>query len=246
MVLFVINTIDSTLELSYVILWTVNIILSILIILFIFNKLYIKKEIQKKKEAKMYVYNLISWLIFILLICLSNICTISFQYLAINITLARLIERIAVILIYIALFIKVVYLEQALNKLKFYRGFFFSIVSFITIIIFLFVGPTTYKELSNAQLLMFLLIMSAIPYLFLPILYLYLAIKTAGKNRTDALKIFFGILLLSSGLLFQPLNLVIFMGGSEILDIIEATYIISPVLLIISTLLIFDSLRETE
>lgn len=245
MVLSQIAKIDNNLVLSYIILWIINIILSLLVVVYLIFRLWIKEDSNKMKEIKMFYYNLLTWFLFILLVAISNICTISFQYFIKDEEIARIIERIAVITINTGFFFKIIFAEYALRKMEFYKGYFFTVFATINLIIFVSIPPTTYKSIMF--LVYFLLIWVLLLYSFLPILYFYLAYKTTGENRADAIKIAFGVLFLSGGLLAQPINLYIFSGLSEIFDLlILATYIISPTLLIISTLLIFEGIREKK
>jgi len=225
-------------------LWIINISLNIYIILYIFFKLYIKKYSEEERK-ELNVLNLTTWLLFLLLICVANIITLFFRFVVIEESLGLLLEGIAIILVYIAIFIKVLYLENLLHKLKYYKRYYVSIISFINIIIFFFITPTQFKEVGTLQYI--LLILIAINFSFLPILYLFLSIKTTGENRRRAFEISAGAVFLGLGLLLRPLNLEGYYGVSELLNtLIIWTYITAPISILIAMILIFDSIHKRK
>ncbi|MHA1291638.1 MAG: hypothetical protein ACTSQJ_03095 [Promethearchaeota archaeon] len=232
----------------------INVILDIIlelffigIFLYIINRLYIKKEIKKLKEEKSNIINLITWALFFLVISIAHFLKILTSLLlfsnAIPEETVKIIEKIDILLIYFAFLIKIVYIEYVINSLKFYRGYFFSIIISVVIIFIIFIDIETLRERGFLQIIF--LILSIVGYSILPILYLYLSIKTIRQSRKNAFKVSVGTFLFGIGSLFQPDNIVGYCGISELLDLlIQLTYIIGPITVIVSTILILDSFRQ--
>ncbi|MHA1275198.1 MAG: hypothetical protein ACTSQS_17480 [Promethearchaeota archaeon] len=232
------------------IFYLINVVLISMVILYILRKLYFKQGMKQHKEERINVYNLITWIIFFALLCLSNILKCISLAFIINgqnteALIILILFRIRIVIIYTAFLVKILYLEYVLKTQKIYKGYFFSIILSIVIVILILVDPAMLKTIGTSQIIFIILIFTG--YSLLPILYFYLAIKTVGQSRKNALKVSAGAVFLGLGCLFRPENLGGYMGFSKLLDIlIGYTYITAPIGMIISTLLIFDSFRERK
>ena len=58
------------------ILYLISVIFILVIIFYIIYRLYIKEELKKNHEQRSVVLNLITWVIFFLIICIANILKI--------------------------------------------------------------------------------------------------------------------------------------------------------------------------
>ncbi len=224
------------------ILWMINICFTFFVVFYIFNKLFIKKEIKDLRAENINVINIITWFIFLLLVGIANIIGVLIRFYLTDQGLSNFLEKISLILFYSAIAVKVFYLEYAINKWKYYKGYYFSIISVLTVIFFIVIEPSDFKVISPLQL--FTLILIIADFSFLPILYFILSIKTKGKDRKNAFKISAGTVFLGLGLLIRPLILEGYYGISDFLDIlINYTYLTAPTAILIAMILIFDSMR---
>ena len=226
-----------------------HLILELIIIFYLLNRLYIKKEIEERKTERTHIINLITWLLFFLILFISGIVkfTLVFSEASgpVSPEIANSLEKTAIALLYVAFFTKVVYLEYIINKNKYFKGYYFSIMLLIVIIFVLFIDLESIKEIGTLQVIFIILLF--LGYSIIPILYLFLAIKTVGKSRKTALKVSIGTATFGIGSLMGPANLKGFYNISELLDVfIDSTYIIGPIVVLIATLVIFSSFWERE
>ncbi len=232
----------------------VNIVLDIIlegfflgIFFSLFYRLYIKKEIKKIEQERGTILNLITWMLLFLLIGIAHIGKIMISFASINEPGAQSLEntlgKSGIVLIFIAFLIKIVYVERVINKQEFYKGYYFSIVFIFVILCISFIDLETLFAVGILQYI-FLILMAG-GYSILPFLYLYLAIKTVGTTRKNALKVSVGITLFGIFSLFQADSLEGYFGLFPIFDtIIQLTYITGPIGVVLSVILIFDSFRK--
>ncbi len=202
-------------------LFLVNVVLSILIALLIINKLYISKRFSKEKDFHFY-NDLFSWEIFFLIIAIENIMKILSVSLLVDVVIYDLLLRIRILLLFFPFWNKIIHLEKIMNKITYERHYLAGIIPFIIVLLLSFTG------LSNIILLYFLIMTSFIPYLLFLIL-----LKNTGTPKQKSLKIFVGVILIGLGSIFK----------TEIF-LIELLNITSPIILLIGTMLIFDSFRK--
>jgi len=189
--------------------------------LLIINKLYISKRFSKEKDFHFY-NDLFSWEIFFFIIAIENLMKILSVSLPIDYVIYDLILRIRILLLFFPFWNKIIHLEKVMNKITYERHYLAGIIPFIIVILLGFTG------LPNIILLSFLIMTSFIPYLLFLIF-----LKNTGTSKQKFLKILVGVILIGLGGIFK----------SEIF-LIELLNITSPILLIIGTLLIFDSFRK--
>jgi hypothetical protein len=205
------------------ILLLVNVVLSISIALVIINKLYISKKFSKEKDFHFY-NDLFSWEIFFFIIAIENVLKILSVSLPIDIATFNFLVRFRILLIFFPFWNKIIHLEKVMNKITYERHYLGGIIPFIIILLLSLTG------LHNAILMSILIITSFIPY----ILFL-IFLKNTGTPKQKSLKVISGVILVGLGSIFKP----------EIF-LVDLMNITSPILLIIGTILIFDSfLKET-
>ena len=202
-------------------LFLVNVVLSIIIALIIINKLYISKKFSKEKDFHFY-NDLFSWEIFFFMIAIENLIKIFSVSLPIDLVTYNFLLRIRILLLFFPFWNKIIHLEKVMNKITYESHYLAGIIPFIIILLLSFTG------LPNIILLYFLIMTSFIPYLLFLIL-----LKNTGTPKQKYLKTLVGVILIGLGSIFKP----------EIF-LIELLNITSPILLIIGTILIFDSFRK--
>ena len=202
-------------------LFLVNVVLSVLIALIIINKLYISKKFSKEKDFHFY-NDLFSWEIFFFTIAIENVIKILSVSLPIDFFTYDVLLRIRILLLFFPFWNKIIHLEKVMNKITYKRHYLAGIIPFIIILLL------SFTSLPNIILLCILTSTSFIPYLLFLIL-----LKNTGTPKLKSLKVISGVILIGLGSIFRP----------EIF-LINLLNIISPIILIIGTMLIFDSFRK--
>lgn len=226
-----------------------QLLLNLFIFLYIIIHLYGKDKTAEIKIEKRHRTNLITWALFFLLILIQNILLVINQFFIarqnISTELDPTIERIAILLIYSAFLVKILYIEFIINDLKLYKTHRIFSIAFLGVMIIIVLYLEAIKVIGPMQF--FFLGLLIFSWSIIPILYLILAIKTAGESRKNALKVFIGSLLFAAGAMLGPLNLKGYYGISPDLDnLINYTLIIGPLIAIIAILIIFDSFRKIK
>ena len=234
----------------YIIFALIDAGIMIFIIISILRHLRNKREEWKSLKIKTNIYNLQTWFLFFQLILIANVLVFSMLIISIvsgeiPTEILKLVEKSVMLLLYTAVFVKILYLEYVLHVLRIYKGYFFSIIVGIVIIILIFVPIKTLREPSPLQYIFLGLII--LGYGLLPILYFYLAIKSTGDARKNALLISSAMVLRGIGALMQPSNISAYYGINDLIDLfINTTYITGPILLIISSILIYISFKDID
>ena len=199
----------------------VNAVLSILIALNIINMLYISKKFSKEKDFHFY-NDLFSWEIFFFIIAFENIIKILSVSLPIDSFTYDVLLRIRILLMFFPFWNKIIHLEKVMNKITYSRHYLAGIIPFILVLLLSFTG------LQGTILMSILVITSFIPYLLFLVF-----LRNTGTTIHKSLKLISGVILIGLGSIFKP----------EIF-LINFLNIVSPILLIIGTMLIFDSFRK--
>ena len=202
-------------------LFLVNVILSILIASTIINKLYISKKFTKIKDFHFY-NDLFSWEIFFFIIAIENLMKILSVYLPIDLVTYDFLLRIRILLLFFPFWNKIIHLEKVMNKITYERHYFAGIIPLIIILLL------SFTDLPNIILICILTSTSFIPYLIFLIF-----LKNTGTSKQKSLKVISGVILIGLGSILRP----------EIF-LINLMNITSPIILIIGTILIFDSFRK--
>jgi len=209
------------LEFIGALLFLVNVILSVSIALLIINKLYISKKISKEKDFHFY-NDLFSWEIFFFIIAIENLMKIFSVFLPVDIVTYDFLLRIRILLLFFPFWNKIIHLEKIMNKITYERHYFAGLIPLIIILILSFTG------LPNIILICIFTSSSFIPYLLFLIL-----LKNTATSKLKSLKVISGVILIGLGSVLRP----------EIF-LINLMNITSPIILIIGTMLIFDSFRK--
>jgi len=204
-----------------VILFLVNVVLSISIALIIINKLYISKKFSKEKDFHFY-NNLFSWEIFFFIIAIENLMKIFSVFLLVDIVTYDFLLRIRILLLFFPFWNKIIHLEKIMNKITYERHYFAGLIPLIITLILSFTG------LPNIILICIFTSSSFIPYLLFLIL-----LKNTATSKLKSLKVISAVILIGLGSVLRP----------EIF-LINLMNITSPIILIIGTMLIFDSFRK--
>ncbi len=204
-----------------VILFLVNVVLSISIALIIINKLYISKKFSKEKDFHFY-NNLFSWEIFFFIIAIENLMKIFSVFLLVDIVTYDFLLRIRILLLFFPFWNKIIHLEKIMNKITYERHYFAGLIPLIITLILSFTG------LPNIILICIFTSSSFIPYLLFLIL-----LKNTATSKLKSLKVISAVILIGLGSVLRP----------EIF-LINLMNINSPIILIIGTMLIFDSFRK--
>ncbi|MFX0047121.1 MAG: hypothetical protein ACFE8G_03030 [Candidatus Hermodarchaeota archaeon] len=199
----------------------VNVVISVLIALVIIHELYISKKFSKQNNFHFY-NDLFSWEIFFLLITIENLMKILSDFLPINYEIYDLLLKIRILLLFFPFWNKIIHLERIMNKITYKRHYFVGIIPSIIVLILSFTG------LPNIILIWILISSSLVPYLLLLIF-----LKNYGTSKIKSFKIILGVIFVGLGCIFKP----------EIL-MLEIFNIISPILLILGSIVILDSFRK--
>lgn len=213
----------------------------------IYNIMKNNKKENNRLEHGIFL-NLLTWSIFFILLGMGHVFNITISFLSlqneINQNLIKILEKLGLIFIFSAFFIKIIFIEFIINSNKFYKGYFFTPIFICVIIILIIADIDTIKEPGLLQYLFLTLLIAG--FSILPLLYLFLGIKLTGESRINAFEVCIGIFIFALSSLLQPPNLIGYIGISDILDnIIQFTYITGPIGVIISILIIFHSFRKS-
>ena len=199
----------------------INAFLSILIALIIINKLYISKKFSKEKDFHFY-NDLFSWEIFFFIIAIENSMKILSISLPLDFVTYHLLLRIRILLLFLPFWSKIIHLEKVMNKITYKRHHLAGIIPIITVLLLGF------TSLPNIILICILTSTSFTPYLVFLIL-----LKNTGISKQKSLKVISGVILIGLGSILRP--------EIFLLNLLNIT---SPIILIIGTMLIFDSFRK--
>ena len=234
----------------------INLVLDIVVeslfvfcLFFLFNRLFVKKEIKTIDTARGKVTNLITWGVFFLLLSIAHLIKIYVSIVTLSgpmdTNLENLLTKVGTLLIFFSFIAKILFVENVINSQKLYKGYWFSIVFALVIAIIFFIDIESIEEIGPIQSLF--LILSVVGYSILPILYLYLSIKSIGDMRRNFFIVSAGFFVFAIWSLLQPDNLEGYFGISELMDsLIELTYILGPIGVISSIILIFISFRKSD
>jgi len=205
-----------------VLVYLVNVVLSILIALMIINKLYISKKFSKKNDFHFY-NDLFSWEIFFFFIAADNLLKILSVFLQVDDLNSDILLKIRILIVFIPFWSKIIHLEKVMDKITYERHYIGGIIPIIMIILLIITG------LPNGILVWIFFISTFIPYLLFIIF-----LRNSGTPIKKSLKLISGIIFIGLACTLRP----------EMLDIFIVMSIAAPIALIIGTLLILDSIRK--
>ncbi len=182
--------------------------------------------------------NKTTWALFLLLIAIDGGIMLAWKLpVSGDALFLNLMERAFNSVFFLAAFIKVVNIEKSINNLKFYKGYWFSIVSAVNVCLNLFIDPDFLKTISPFQVVFIIIIFFG--FAIFPIIYLYVAMKSSGDIKAGSLKVSAGAVLLGLGFLFRPENLDAYVSlGGLIPGLLPYLNLTSPISVLIGLLLI--------
>ena len=220
------------------ILWICNTVLVLFIAMLSFKLAEFKEDKGDESEAK----NLRIWGYFFVILALSQIANLIWRFAVSDALLIEILLRTAHTLFYVALFIRVLNIEKSLIELNWYKRYYFSAIVLISIIINIVTPTWVITEISLLQVILFAFV--TLGFSVFPIIYFYVASKSSGTVRTNALKVSAGAVFLALGYLFNPQTLEGYRVIPGLGYWIDWLYITAPVSIIIGALLIYDSYRK--
>lgn len=233
------NPFANPLTMTNFLLWVITTIVAFVIAIICFNMFYMKKEFDKVEKR-----NVLTWGFFFVLITVANFITMLWRFWVHEdlFLVIDILERIANVLIICSILIKTIHAERSINKLKYYRGYYFTPMLIVVVIVEILVPPVWIKMISPFQI--FFLIIIMVGYTIFPLIYLYVAYKgVEGKLRWNAFKVSAGATLIGLGLLIRPQNLIGYLMFPIVEIFIPVFAISAPVTVIVGMILIFDSIR---
>ncbi|MBY8981510.1 MAG: hypothetical protein KGD57_01055, partial [Candidatus Lokiarchaeota archaeon] len=214
---------NLTFEEINVVLYIVNIIISITISLSIINSLYISKKYTKEINFHLY-NNLFSWEMFFIFTGIVNLIEI-FSILSTNDNETfNLFLKIRILIIYFAFWFKIIHFEKIMEKITYKRHHYIGIIPFTAVLI-----------LGIADIPIFILIVIFVCTSLFPFIFILLYLRNTGVTNIKTLKISIGSLLIGLGIIFK----------FDLIEFLTKPFsIISPIFYIIGSLLIIDSFRK--
>ena len=200
---------------------------------------YYKKKDELEDSDKKSVF---SWMLFFIIIVIQLFIMSLWKFWITDVFLANILERIANTLVFLAMLIKVIDIERSCNKLDYYKGYWFSIVSGISMSISILIDPVILKVISPFQMVFVAMMFCGVA--IFPIIYFYVAIKSLGNIRTNALLVSAGAVFIGLGYLFRPANLIAYRVDPILNILVDYLYITFPISLMIGFTLIFISMRN--
>ena len=221
------------LETISIIIYLINIALSLSIAIIIINKLYISKKFSKEEDFHHY-NDLFSWEIFFIFIGIENVVKIISTIITLNTEISNLLLKIRILIIFFPFWFKIVHLEKIMDKITYEKHGLAVIIPFAIVLILFFTNLPTV-----------ILILVFLGTTLIPFLILTLFLKNTGSTRKTTFKVFAGSVFIGLGLILRPEILIEYKIISKIFDLlIDLSNITAPSFLIIGTILIYDSLRR--
>ncbi|MHC1591147.1 MAG: hypothetical protein ACXQS8_03605, partial [Candidatus Helarchaeales archaeon] len=118
------------------ILWCSNTIIAFIVVCICFYK-DLRRDDMEEVEKR----NIRTWSAFFLLLITANILTLTWRFYISDLIIINILERISNILVIIASLIKVIHAEIIVNKMGYYKGYFFTIILSIVALILAFIDP---------------------------------------------------------------------------------------------------------
>jgi len=175
-----------------VLLYLVNIVLSILVAIIIIKQLYVSKKFSKEDDFHFY-NDLFSWETFFIMIAAENFLKILQVLLLMNIIVYDFMLRIRILILFFPFWTKIFHLEKVMDKITYERHYFGGIIPLILVFV-LFI-----TNLPTMILILIFLGTTFIPYLLLLIFF-----KNTGTSIIKSLKIILGVIFIAIGCLFSP------------------------------------------
>jgi len=211
------------------VIYLVNSTLSILVALMIINKLYISKKYTKENDFHLY-NDLFSWEMFFIFIGIVSVIEVLSIVILLTAEIPAFFFKIRLFILFFAFWIKIIHLEKVMDKITYERHYFAGVIPCIFTLVFILI------DVPILILSFIFLGSSLIPYTILVLFY-----RNTSTLNKKSMKILAGMICLVTGFIFGPLLIDDFVKAPEILDLI---ILVTPILIIIGNLLIFESFRK--
>lgn len=220
-------------------LWLSCVIITFLIALLTLIRYTSIRSVMEKFQKE----NILTWTIFLLSIAIANTLNIIWRFVIVDTEIAASVDFISRILVHLAILTKIINIERGINHSDFYRGYYFTILYIISIIYGIIISPFI-TDVGIAQIIY--LVISLIGFIVFPGIFLYIALKSSGTARRNALYVVIGAILLGAGLLFQPRNIAEYFVADPNFELIIISFtILSPLAITLGILLIYLSYKGT-
>ncbi|MHA1335407.1 MAG: hypothetical protein ACTSPW_06600 [Promethearchaeota archaeon] len=217
--------------------WMIYIILSFG--LGIYTLIKICKRVKKDNLSKLQKYNVFTWGITYILLGFSFLFFILWYFFIQEIKLKEILDQLFVLFFNLAILIKIFNTEYTINKYKYYKGYYFSVILVILTIFSLILTPPIIRETALYQTIYLILFISGVSIYLL--LFSVVAAKTKGEERITAIKFIIFPFLVVLGIVFLPVNVEVYY--KNLLDY-YFPYLLSPILMIIGMLLMYSTYRR--
>jgi len=218
---------DEILHYHDLMFWTAAVSITLFIALFSLTQLWKKATLEAEQKSAAYY-----WIVYLILMSTAHfISVINRNFNNFN----TQVDLVTVIIVDIAIFAQIYYVER---RIKVYKYPIFIILQISVTIAHIFINNR-----SNEIWSIILIILMVITYLFLPLIYLYIAIKSSGPIRAQTFKMAIALITLGLGSTMQSHNVASFYP-ELVLNFESATgiaWVIIPTsLTLIGVLLIFS------
>ena len=234
------NTLSEPLFVANFILWIITFITCFVIsLIYLIKFMKIKDEIEKLQQ-----HNIITWIIFFLILGITNFLNVLWRFFIIDLETALIIDMISIYLNIIAWFIKIFNVERGINHSKIYKGYYFSILSIFIIIIYIIFNPLFLREFGVFQVILVVLLF--IQMSLLPGIFFYLGLKYSGSLRKNSIIIAIAATGILAGMMLQPQNIDPYINtwGPAYEILLTISYITCPIVITIGIVLIYSTYQK--
>jgi len=216
-----------------ILLYLVDIILSLIISISIIDRLYITKKYNKKEHFHLY-NDLFSWEIFFILVSISNILQIISSFFIEDLLISYFLIKISILIFYNNFWFKMIHSEKIMNIITYERHYFAGIIPIVIVFVIFILN-------FEVTLLMILFFLTS----FLPFLLITLFLRNSNMTIRNTLEVSIGSIFFVLSLLLNPIFLENLIVSFQIPFLIkDLKFFIAPLSLLIGILLVFEILRK--
>jgi hypothetical protein len=233
------QNLDPALLWTIIIVWIINVTITYILSFYTLIK-YLKsgRESKSRDEKE----NIITWIFYFIFIGIANTMNIFHSFFIEDQYIVDLIDGMSNYFIYASWLVKVFPIERLLKRHNTLNTHYLFTFCYVILIIFAFaVNPINIVK-DEVYITIFLILSNVAKAIFIGV-YLYLAIKTLGTVRRNALKVAAGVLILDLGMTLQPVSLTAIFP--DLIAIIPYLSIVGTLTVVFAMLLLFDSYRKS-
>ena len=205
--------------------------------------IFIKYVKYRKVYNTIQKENVFTWGLFFFFLCAATLESILWRFFLTDNNMIVSFYQLSVLLTFICMIIKTINIERGINKSELYHGYYFSPISIIASAI-----SAIYAYFPIPWLITVIYICIFTGWGLMPLIFIYLGIKTIGKTRKNCFIIAAGSLLNMFGLFLLPApdfnasiisieGLIMQLSNYEL--ILDILLLVSPSISILGTSLIF-------